>query len=297
MSVVSLIYIYKQIDKCKRSKTHIYDIAIKSPITSTQLKFTKFVMGVGKHCPNMVALGESASLPLQIKAYIHMLNFWNRVKEMEDDTLVKMAYKENLAMNTNWCKTIQVLNSSFNLHGKPISPKIFPNVMKKKITSDFIKYWKNRISNPDIEKKLSLYSDIKQKFDIEPYMNLPFRDRQIISKIVSSSHTLQIETGRHRDIPREDRLCKLCNLKQVEDEEHFMTECPAYNEIRLDYFGKEKLIAKKMLLELEPAIMAAFLRSIYSIRKKLVEEKPQEYHLVKHDIMKFTLIRGPKRIH
>ena len=76
-----------------------------------------------------------------------------------------------------------------------------------------------------------------------------------------------------------------------------MTECPAYNEIRLDYFGKEKLIAKKMLLELEPAIMAAFLRNIYSTRKKLVKEKPQEYHLVKHDIMKFTLIRGPKRIH
>ena len=287
----------KQIDKCKRSKTHIYDIAIKSPITTTQLKFMKFVMGVGKHCPNMVVFGESATLPLQIKAYIHMLNFWNRVKEMENQTLVKMAYKENLAMNTNWCKTIQVLNSSFNLHSKHINPKIFPNVMKKKITSDFIKYWKNRISNPEMEKKLSLYSDIKQKFDIEPYMNLPFRDRQIISKIVGSSHTLQIETGRHRDIPREDRLCKICDLKQVEDEEHFMTECPAYNKIRLDFFGKEKLIAKKMLLEIDPAIMAAFLRSIYRKRQKLVEEKPQEYHLVRHDIMKYTFIKGPKKIH
>ena len=257
----------------------------------------KFVMGVGKHCPNMVVFGESATLPLQIKAYIHMLNFWNRVKEMENQTLVKMAYKENLAMNTNWCKTIQVLNSSFNLHSKHINPKIFPNVMKKKITSDFIKYWKNRISNPEMEKKLSLYSDIKQKFDIEPYMNLPFRDRQIISKIVGSSHTLQIETGRHRDKPRKDRLCKICDLKQVEDEEHFMTECPAYNKIRLDFFGKEKLIAKKMLLEIDPAIMAAFLRSIYRKRQKLVEEKPQEYHLVRHDIMKYTFIKGPKKIH
>ena len=56
----------------------------------------------------------------------------------------------------------------------------------------------------------------------------------------------------------------ICDLKQVEDEEHFMTECPAYNKIRLDFFVKEKLIAKKMLLEIDPAIMAAFLRSIYS---------------------------------
>ena len=74
-------------------------------------------------------------------------------------------------------------------------------------------------------------------------MNLPFRDRQIISKIVGSLHTLHIETGRHRDIPREDGLCKICDLKHVEDEEYFMTESPAYNEIRLDFFRKEKLTA------------------------------------------------------
>ena len=124
----------------------------------------------------------------------------------------------------------------------------------------------NRLSNREIAKKLRLYSDIKQKFDIAPYMNLPFQDRQIISRIVGSCHTLHIETGRQRDIPGEEALCKICDLKQVEDEEHFIIECPAYHEILLDFFGKAKLTAKKMLLEIDPAIMAAFLRSIYSKR-------------------------------
>ena len=198
-------------------------------------------------------------------------------------------------MNTNWCKTIQILNSSFNFHSRQIAPKDFPIKVKKKISSDFILHWKARISNPAVEKKLGLYSKIKKKFAIEPYMSLPFRDRQIISKIVGSSHKLQVETGRHHDTPREERICKLCDLNKVEDEEHFIAECPAYTHIRVDFFGQANLNAKDMLLEIEPATMAAFLRSIYNTREKLVEEKPPEFHSVKTGPMSFTYIKGPKR--
>ena len=128
----------KQIEKCRRSKTHVYDIANKSPLTTTQLKFTKFAMGVGKHCPNMAVFGESASIPLLLKAHIHMIKFWNRIKAMDDQTLVGLAYRENLAMNSNWCKTIQVLNSTFNLHNRHHKAKEdFPSMVKKRITSQF----------------------------------------------------------------------------------------------------------------------------------------------------------------
>ena len=201
-------------------------------------------------------------------------------------------------MNTNWCKTIQILNSSFNLHSRDITPKDFPTKMKNKIISDFTIHWKARISNPAVEKKLGLYSKIKNKFAIEPYMNLPFRDRQIISKIVGSSHKLEVEIGRHRDIPREERLCKLCDLNKVEDEEHFISECPAYTHIRKDFFRQATLTkktAKHMLLEIEPATMADFLRTIYNTRGKLVEEKPPVFHSVKTGTMSYTFIKGPKR--
>ena len=286
----------KQIEKCRRNKTHIYDIANKSPLTTTQLKFTKFAMGVGKHCPNMAVFGESASIPLLLKAHIHMIKYWNRIKAMDDQTLVKLAYRENLAMNTNWCKTIQVLNSAFNLHNRHHKAKEdFPSMVKKRITSQFIGHWKSRISNPAVEKKLGLYSKIKHKFDIEPYMGLPFRDRQIISKIVGSSHTLQVETGRHRDIPREERICRLCDLEKVEDEEHFISECPAYTNIRHNFFGQGGCDAREMLLKLEPATMASYLRSIYNTRERLVEEKPPEYHSVQNDTMKYTFVKGLKR--
>ncbi len=285
----------KQIEKCTKDKAHIFTLANNSPLTTTQLKFTKFLLGVGKFCPSMMVFGESASIPLLLKAHIHMLKFWNRIKDMDDQTLVKLAYRENVLMNSNWCKTIQILHSSFNLHNRLPQSKEYPGVVKKKIPSDFTTYWKSRISDPSIEKKLGLYSKIKHKFAIEPYMNLPFRDRQIISKMVGSSHKLQIETGRHHDVPREERLCKLCDLKKVEDEEHFISECPAYSKTRLEYFGEGCHNAKDLLLTIEPAIMAEYLRKIYSSRDLLLDQKSPEFHSQRISTMKLCIAKGPKR--
>ena len=146
-----------------------------------------------------------------------------------------------------------------------------------------------------MEKKLSLYSKIKHKFAIEPYTNLPFRDRQIISKMVGSTHKLQVEIGRHHEIPREKRVCKLCNLNKVEDEDHFITECPAYADIRSEYYGPESPSAKEMFLVIEPATMASFLRKIYSKRDEILEQQKTVYHAVKISATKLSIIKGPKR--
>ena len=154
---------HKQIERCKQDQTHIYTLCNQSPLTTTQLKFTKFILGVGKNCPNMTIFGESAAIPLLSRAHIHMLKFWDRIKNMDASTLVNMAYRENISMDTNWCKTIQVLNAKYSLHSRQYESKDFPALVKKEIKSDFVRLWKSRISNPEIEKKLHLYSKLKKR--------------------------------------------------------------------------------------------------------------------------------------
>ena len=285
----------RQIEKCKASRNSIYNLAMESPLTRTQLKFTKFVMGVGKHCPNMTIFGESAALPLSTRAQVHMIKFWDRIRNMDENTLVNMAYRENIKMNSNWCKTIQTLNSVFNLHSRQIEPKDFPLMVKKTIKTDFINYWKARILNPAVEKKLDLYSKVKKEFVIEPYTNLPFKDRQIIAKMICISHKLRVETGRHQDIPREERICNHCTLNKVEDENHFIVECPAYDKIRSEHFERPYTNAEEMFSQVDPSSLATFLRKAYNLRENLTEGQPAEkYHISHKRGLKMTIRKGPK---
>ena len=51
------------------------------------------------------------------------------------------------------------------------------------------------------------------------------------------SHKLEIESGRFQNIPRENRLCKLCQQGVVESEFHFLLCCNQYHTLRDKYFG------------------------------------------------------------
>ena len=77
------------------------------------------------------------------------------------------------------------------------------------------------------------------KFDInyENYLYLPPHLRVSLTRLRVSAHQLRIETGRyHRPklLPVEERLCQMCNLSAVEDELHFVFQCPRYNDIRTE---------------------------------------------------------------
>ena len=142
------------------------------------MKFIKFILGVGKQCPSMAVLGEAATLPLLLRAQLQMLKYWDRIRNMDDNTLVKLAYKENIQSNSTWCKTIQVLNTTFDLHTRGWTSLQFQNRVKKTIKTHFINHWKNRISNREKEKKLDLYSRVKKDFEVQKYLSLPkFKDR------------------------------------------------------------------------------------------------------------------------
>ena len=56
--------------------------------------------------------------------------------------------------------------------------------------------------------------------------------REILCKFRISSHDLEIERGRYYTIDVDYRICKLCNIK-VEDEIHFLLECPKLNSKRI----------------------------------------------------------------
>lgn len=52
-----------------------------------------------------------------------------------------------------------------------------------------------------------------------------------------SNHKLNIETGRYDKISRCDTICPVCGLN-IEDETHFLFNCPKSSSIRDGFFSK-----------------------------------------------------------
>ena len=90
----------------------------------------------------------------------------------------------------------------------------------------------------DNNHKLRTYAIYKKKIGLEDYLiNVKnISERINISKFRLSNHRLMIETGRHRGLGKEERICPFCPNK-VEDEYHFLFECKAYKHQRLIYLN------------------------------------------------------------
>ena len=85
------------------------------------------------------------------------------------------------------------------------------------------------INNP--EGKLRTYALFKTELGCEKYLHeiTNITVRQSLTKFRLSNSILNIEKGRHTHpkTPKEERVCPFCTNK-VEDEVHFLLECPVY---------------------------------------------------------------------
>jgi hypothetical protein len=59
-----------------------------------------------------------------------------------------------------------------------------------------------------------------------------------ICKIRVGAHSLNIETGRYKNIIRSEKKCTNCSKGDIEDEKHFIVDCPLYENIRVKFFDK-----------------------------------------------------------
>ena len=90
--------------------------------------------------------------------------------------------------------------------------------------------------------KLRTYNLFKPRLEYEPYLNyVQNRDKRILlTKFRIEICPLRIETGRYeiigvnKGIIASERTCLVCNGQQVEDEFHFLLECPVYNMRRVE---------------------------------------------------------------
>ena len=98
-------------------------------------------------------------------------------------------------------------------------------------------YKQNIITEISCSPKAFLYQHLIDNFCLQFYLRKPIDPvyKSYITCFRTSSHNLNVEVGRHNNIVREQRLCTMCNLHDIEDEFQFILKCPLYGDEKKIY--------------------------------------------------------------
>ena len=125
--------------------------------------------------------------------------------------------------------------NSLNLTDSIENPGKFKRTTEVSIQSKYTAHWNKKLKDVNAS-RLKFYDSIKTDYAFEKYLELPcFNYRKLITKIRCSDHQLEIEKGRHRKIPREERICRLCTDNEIETEEHFLNKCKFFHHLELKH--------------------------------------------------------------
>ena len=257
----------------KFNDTDLFNNVDKCKIDTIHRKLLKYTLGLSKSCPNMAVYGDTGEIPLSIKGYRLMIDYWNRLTTLPESNLAKKALLENINIRTNWVMTIEKLLKTFKFTNIPNDNQKFKLASKVKTKSYYTSLWETKIKNEDLS-RLNFYQKIKYDFTPAKYVDLPsFNMRKTIAKLRCSNHCLEIEKGRHRNILKEDRYCNICTGKQIiEDEEHFLTKCNLYEDLKTKYQITSDNAADIMTTR-DQRNLAQYLICAFNLRRDTLDEK------------------------
>ena len=108
----------------------------------------------------------------------------------------------------------------------PFSTNHFKVALKQCIREQFLQKWSSEIN---ISSKCINYRMFKTSLHLEDYLlTLSYYQRCTMARFRCRNHNLPIEAGCRTNIPRNLRICELCN--DLGDEFYFI--CPRFNEAR-----------------------------------------------------------------
>ena len=106
-----------------------------------------------------------------------------------------------------------------------------------------------------------------------------------------------IETGRHKKIDLEERICKMCSQKRVEDERHFLLECPVRKSL-LKHVDPNEGDLNGQFIQLMPSSnqnviydIARYLKRTFKIRNNPNEEVSHRTSICFQSLVRWDLFQ------
>jgi exonuclease III len=205
-------------------------------VEGVYLKFLKQILNVRQQTTNSSVYGELGLFPLHVIRNVRIVKYWFKIIKNPDSLMYKLYFMKNAhgmfvnEWTVNLKKLLDNLGFAYLLNSNDIEYQQLNSVIQR-IYDQYIQQWFSEIGTLN---KLESYRLFKDSFTCEKYLSCVdnTKYRVALTRFRCSAHKLLIEEGRYRNIIREERICRLCNMNLVESEYHFLLVCPLYRELR-----------------------------------------------------------------
>ena len=186
-------------------------------IEALYFKLIKATLQVRQSVPNNIVLIEIGFLPIRAIIYCRQLKYFRRFKNSLDNQGRRKEVHDKCNEDvTAYVKHYNDLDAKYQT-GADIKTEFV-----KKIRDDIMRKAQNNSNY-----KHYIYLKVNPTLTPSPFLDVQNTHVINITKFRLGSHKFPIETGRWRRIPRDQRLCQLCEV--LGDEYHIMFECPIIN--------------------------------------------------------------------
>ena len=210
-------------------------------VEQVQLKALRYFLGVHRYAPVDMLLGDAGWISCYARHKIATVRLWNRLVSLPPQRLTSQVFYWDMAScnrKGTWSYTVSYIFEELNLsdYFNSLSPCDVYQAHQSIEALENEKWNQRRYSKP----KLRLYNMFKANFEQEEYItyNIPKYKRSLFAQFRAGILPLEVEVGRYRDVPLLNRLCVMCDMSEVEDEIHFMCECPRYADFRTVLFDE-----------------------------------------------------------
>lgn len=205
-------------------------------IESVYPKFLKQILNVRQQTTNSAVYGELGQFPLHVIRNVRIVKFSFKIMKDPDSLMYKLCFMKNAhgmfvnEWTVNLKKLLDNLGFAYLLNSNDFEYQQL-NIVIQRIYDQYIQQWFGEVGTLN---KLESYRLFKDSFTCEKYLScvVNTKYRVALTRFRCSAHKLLIEEGRYRNIIREERICRLCNMNLVESEYHFLLVCPLYRELR-----------------------------------------------------------------
>lgn len=180
-------------------------------------------------------LGRIRPIPSPSKHSKRALKFWKHLKTSDPSTYHYKALKHQ-ELHLRKSPLLQLVLRLTEI-SQPQDSNTLSTIRPTQIINTekykYITHWTNTIKN---QQKLECYLALNQEYTMAKYLSTvtDVKLRKVLTMYRLSEHSLAVGTGRRRQtwLSREERICSLCSLGEIE------TECPNNLNIRDHFYPK-----------------------------------------------------------